>query len=105
MEVSMQCPLCAGPLRIRDVERYACERGHEISADDLRVTTQARVTVAFWMAIEALETEAEALRVLDSASHPDGTADLAEQAAKDAELLRQLATAHLPDRYADARGA
>lgn len=95
----MQCPLCAGPLHIRGSESFACERGHEIGADDLRSTIQARVTVAFWMAIEALETESEALRVLSGSGHPDGTAELAEQATKDAELLRRLANAHLPDQY------
>ena len=97
----MQCPLCAGPLHIEDLDRFACERGHQIGADDLRVTTQARVTVAFWMAIEALETEAEELLVLAASGHADGAADLAEQAAKDAEVLRQAATHHLPPQYAE----
>lgn len=97
----MQCPLCAGPLHIEDVDRFACERGHEIVADDLRLTTQARVTVAFWMAIEALETEAEALRVLAASGHGDGAVDHAEQAAEDAEILRQLSTRHLPEQYAE----
>jgi len=98
----MQCPLCAGPLSIDDVDHFhlACERGHEIEADDLRATTQSRVTVAFWMAIEALHNEAEALRALAAAGHADGVAELADQADKDATLLRELATAHLPPDYA-----
>ena len=85
--------LCAGPLHLREGADFACERGHEIAADDLRVTTQARVTVAFWMAIEALETEAEALRILAVAD--GGDTELAGQAAEDAKLLRDLAGAHL----------
>ena len=97
----MQCPLCAGPLHIRDLDRFACERGHEVGANDLRVTTQARVTVAFWMAIEALQTEAEALRALAAAGHPDGTVELADQADKDAMLLREVASAHLPPPYVE----
>jgi hypothetical protein len=98
----MQCPLCAGPLHVDDVDQlqFACERGHEIDGDDLRVTTQARVTVAFWMAIEALHNEAEALRALAASGRVEGTAELADQADRDASLLRQLASAHLPPDYA-----
>jgi hypothetical protein len=102
----MQCPLCAGPLHIEDMGRFSCERGHEIGADDLRVTTQARVTVAFWMAIEALDTEAEALRLLAASGDADGAEDRAEQATKDAQLLREQTARHLPPEYAeDTRGA
>jgi hypothetical protein len=98
----MQCPLCAGPLHVDDVDELhlRCERGHEIDADGLRVTTQARVTVAFWMAIEALHNEAEALRTLAAAGRVDGVTELADQADRDATLLRELATAHLPPEYA-----
>src|SRR3712207_5273321 len=95
----MQCPLCAGPLRIEDLDRFACERGHELEADDLRVAVETRVTVAFWMAIEALETEAEALTVLAASGHGDA-AENAEQAAKEAELLRTLTSRHLPPEFA-----
>jgi hypothetical protein len=88
--------LCAGPLHIEVEDRFACERGHQIEADDLLGSAQTRVTIAFWMAIEALDTEAEALRVLSSSGHADVAAHHAEEAARDAELLRELASRHLP---------
>lgn len=89
----MQCPLCGGPLHIENAEQYACERGHRLHGESLAESAATRVTIAYWMAIEALETEAEALRVL-SAEH-GGDEELAEQAAADARVLRDLASAHL----------
>ena len=52
-----------------------------------------RVTMAFWLAIEALDTEAETLRVL--AANDGGDERLADQATEDARVLRELAGAHL----------
>jgi hypothetical protein len=89
----MQCPLCAGPLHIEQADEFACERGHRLGGEALAEAAAARVTIAFWMAIEALESEAEALRVL-AADH-GGDEELAEQAADDARVLRDLASAHL----------
>ena len=101
----MQCPLCAGPLHIEQADQFACERGHRLGGEALAEAAAARVTIAFWMAIEALESEAEALRVL-TADHVEASTrsyarrfgedeELAEQAADDARVLRDLASAHL----------
>ena len=89
----MQCPLCGGPLHIETPNTFRCERGHELHGAGLAQTAAARVTMAFWMAIEALDSEAEALRVL--ATEHGGDPDLAARAAEDARLLRQMASAHL----------
>ena len=108
----MQCPLCGGPLRFEDVQRFVCEREHELNPDEMRVAASTRVAGALWMAIEALETEAEALRVLaasglgrgDRGDRGNGEQDLAEKAAADARMLRGLADEHLPtDRAHGAR--
>ena len=89
----MQCPLCGGPLHIERAELFACERGHQLEGDELARSVASRVTMAFWLAIEALETEAEALRMLSGGQGDND--QLAEQAADDARVLRELATAHL----------
>jgi hypothetical protein len=89
----MQCPLCGGPLHIERAELFACERGHELNGDELTRAVASRVTMAFWLAIEALETEAEALRVLSDGQ--GSNEQLAHQAVDDAQVLRKLATAHL----------
>lgn len=93
----MKCPLCGGPLHIREAERFACERGHEMNEAELEVAVSSRASIAMWMAIEALESEAEALRTLAAAS-ADGSryAEQAGAAEKDATLLRNLANGHVP---------
>jgi hypothetical protein len=89
----MQCPLCGGPLHLENPERFICARGHELAGADLAQSVASRVSIAFWMAIEALDSEAEALRVL---SPENGANDqLAAQAAEDASVLRKMASAHL----------
>jgi|SRR3954469_24297449 len=89
----MQCPLCAGPLHLENPERFVCARGHALTGSELAESTASRVTIAFWMAIEALDSEAEALRIL--AARDGGSNELASQAAKDAQLLREMAGGRL----------
>jgi|SRR4051794_26590369 hypothetical protein len=89
----MECPLCGGPLHIEVPERFVCERGHSLPGSELAASAASRVTIAFWMAIEALESEAEALRVLSDGDGADN--ELARQAAEDARVLRDMAGAHL----------
>ena len=89
----MRCPLCGGPLHLERPERYACERGHTLEGERLSEAAASRVTMAFWMAIEALEAEAEALTLLPAGR--GGNEELAAQAAEDAQVLRDMARAHL----------
>lgn len=89
----MECPLCGGPLHIEVPERFVCERGHALVGSELASSAASRVTIAFWMAIEALESEAEALRILGGGDGGDN--ELATRAAKDARVLRDMAGAHL----------
>jgi hypothetical protein len=89
----MQCPLCGGPLHLENPDRFVCARGHALAGSELAESTASRVMMAFWMAIEALDSEAEALRIL--AARDGGSDELASQAAKDAQLLRELASARL----------
>ena len=88
----MQCPLCGGPLHLEHPERFACERGHRLEGEELSQAAAARVTMAFWLAIEALESEAEVLQLLAGRDGGDGR--LAAQAAEDARVLRGMAQAH-----------
>ena len=92
----MRCPLCAGPLREEAVDLFKCEVGHELRGGELHRAATARASVALWMAIEALETEAQALRLLSSSGAADAPPALAEQAEADARLLRQISAAHVP---------
>lgn len=77
-----------------EAERVVCERGHEMAPQQLQAAALHRVTIALWMAIEALETEAQALQVLAASGRGDGSAALAEQAEKDALVLRTLVNTH-----------
>ena len=92
----MRCPLCAGPLREEAVDLFKCEVGHELRGDDLHLAATARASVALWMAIEALETEAHALRLLSASGATDAPPTLADQAEADARLLRKISAAHVP---------
>ncbi len=93
----IQCPLCGGPLHMEDGLVFACERGHQMDGEQMRVAAATRVTTALWMAIEALESEALGLRTMVSARASDGVAStLADQAEQDARLLRTMTTAHVP---------
>ncbi len=83
---------------------FECERGHALDADQLRVAAGSRATVALWMAIAALESEAAALRMLASMSSADGkTAQLADLAEDDARLLRGITAAHIPPGHGSSR--
>ena len=101
----MRCPLCAGPLREEAADLFKCEVGHELDGEELHLAATARASMALWMAIEALETEAEALRVMTAhgLDRGDGDQDLADRAAADARMLRELASEHVPTD--GARGA
>ena len=92
----MRCPLCAGPLREEAVDLFKCEVGHELRGDDLHLAATARASVALWMAIEALESEALALRLLSTTGATDAPPTMAEQAEADARLLRKISAAHVP---------
>lgn len=93
----MHCPLCAGTLTQQDADLFTCDVGHELSTGASRRQATTRATVALWMAIEALGTEATALRGLVK-SGGDGAVleSMAAQADEDARLLRELARAHTP---------
>jgi hypothetical protein len=104
----MICPLCGGPLHVDDARRFVCERGHELDHGDVQEAAGVRVMVALWMAIDALESRATALRSLASmgpASDGDHLLHDASEAEKDATVLRTLAARAVrnPD-YTDRRG-
>ena len=92
----MRCPLCAGPLREEAVDLFKCEVGHELRGGELHQAATARASVALWMAIEALETEAQALRRLSALGDGEAAPTLADQAEADARLLRKISVAHVP---------
>ncbi len=93
----IQCPLWGGPLEVRDAERFACERGHEISRDDVPVAASTRIGIALGMAVEVLDSEAAALPTSSAIARGDGASvGLAERAEQDASARRELASAHVP---------
>lgn len=81
----MRCPLCSGPVHEAD-ERLECEVG----GDEMRRSTDARLAGALWMAIEALDNEAQVLGLLARSSNHR----FAEDAASQATLLRDFARRH-----------
>ena len=94
----MWCPLCAGPLTEEDLDRFVCAVGHTLSRDELRRAANERANMALWMAIEALGSEAKALRRLagDGGGNDRRWTGMADQADEDARLLRGIADAHHP---------
>lgn len=53
----MRCPLSGGPLHAGDMPTFEWDRGHVMTADEMRTAVEARVGTALWMAIGAVETE------------------------------------------------
>lgn len=93
----MTCPLCGAPLAAEEAFSALSERADELPAEELGATAAARVAAAFWMAIEALESEAQALRALAGPPLGGGVGmdGSAEQAEQDARLLRALGERHV----------
>ena len=104
----MQCPLCSGPLQLDDARRFVCERGHDLGRAELERAAESRVSMALWMAIEALESQARALTIIaGTGDGGGGAAEHAEQAEADARILRQVVQAHAaetPPASADTAG-
>lgn len=92
----MRCPMCAGPLHEEAANVFRCEVGHELVGDELQNAATSRASVALWMAIEALETEASAFHAVADRADMSDMREMAEQAERDARLLRELSTAHTP---------
>ena len=61
---------------------------------DSRSAASHRASVALWMAIDALESQAEILRVT-ATQEGEGSTALADDAENDAALLRELASRHV----------
>jgi len=95
-EFTVQCPLCGGPLHLEASDQFVCARGHTIDGAVLPRLSSARLSAALWMAIEALDAEAEALRILGGTEDGDG---LASRATQDAQVLRAMAGAHLSEEF------
>ena len=57
----MHCPLCGGPVEATDPDAFACAVGHVVASEALERHAELRLAEAMWMAIEALESEAEVL--------------------------------------------
>jgi hypothetical protein len=81
--------LCGGPLHV-EANDLVCRRGHELDAVAFRESAAARASVALWLAIDALESQAEGLRFVARSQGDHADLMLAEQAESDARLLREL---------------
>ena len=74
-----------------------CAVGHGLSREELRQAANYRATLALWMAIEALRSEAQALRRLAPGVCDDPRWHaMADQADEDARLLHNLARTLAP---------
>ena len=86
----LHCPLCDGPVHEEEPGRYACAIDHEVGREALERHADLRLAEALWMAIEALDSEAEVLRVVGDGQ----SAGLADDAEKQAAILREFARRH-----------
>ena len=81
----MRCPLCNGP-----VDEGRGQFGDLVDAGQVRSGIDLRLSEALWMAVQALDNEADMLRVLGGA---DGER-LADEAGAQARRLRDFAARH-----------
>ncbi|HUR48311.1 MAG TPA: hypothetical protein VMY88_02115 [Acidimicrobiales bacterium] len=71
---------------------YECQLGHRVTSERLTRSADLKLSEALWMAVQALDNEADVLRVVGG-SDAAGFADAAEEQAK---LLRDFARRHAP---------
>ena len=85
----MRCPLCSGPLR-PDGDDFVCEVGHKVHPDSVAQDSERRLAEALWMAVQALNNEADLLRRLGD----DRGGQVADEADGQARVLREFAHKH-----------
>lgn len=86
----LTCPICAGPLHVQDPERVFCDRGHEMTSDDAARRLNHRLQEALWMALNALETEAEMWRSVAELDGSDKAMIRTDEIDDQAELIRSV---------------
>lgn len=86
----MRCPLCSGPVH-QDDGAFECEVGHGLDGEELVEASARQLAEALWMAMEALDNEAEVLRAVNGAD----AGRFADDAARQSQLLRDFARAHI----------
>jgi hypothetical protein len=67
-----------------------CAFGHRVDPDDLVKSTELQVSEALWMAIQALDNEADVLRAIGG----EEGRPYADDAARQAKLLREFGRAN-----------
>jgi hypothetical protein len=87
----MRCPLCSGPVHSEDRD-FRCEIGHRVGAAELSRSTELELAEALWMAIQALDNEADVLRAIGG----ERGAQFADDAERQARMLREFAHQHAP---------
>lgn len=92
----MICPLCGGPVHAAGGE-FECEVGHRVDAARLSASSELRLAEALWMAIQALDNEADVLRAVGGTEG----ARFAEDAERQAADLRAFARDHAPRVHGD----
>ena len=85
----MRCPLCSGPLHSDD-HGFECEVGPRVSGAQLSGATEVQVAEALWMAVAALDNEADVLRTLGG----EEGRRYADDAELQARRLREFAQGH-----------
>ena len=86
----MRCPLCSGPV-LDEGPTQLRAIGHSVEFADTGRSMDARLAEALWMAIEALDSEAEVLRMVNASDDAPG---MAAEAERQAQLLRDFAKRH-----------
>ena len=87
----MLCPLCSGPVHQENGD-FVCQVGHRVTAGHMADATELHLAEAMWMAIQALDNEADVLRALGG----EKGASFANEAESQAHLLREFARTHAP---------
>ena len=88
----VHCPLCGGPVHDEQDGPLRCAIGHQVTAEELAAATERRLAEAMWNAIEALDSEAMVLRLLEPTAHSES---LAREAERQAAMLLDFATRHI----------
>lgn len=87
----MRCPLCSGPVH-ESGGRFECEVGHRVDGDHLTTAADVGLAEALWMAVQALDNEADVLRAVGD----EHGARYADDAERQARQLREFARDHAP---------
>ena len=96
----LTCPICSGPLHLKNPDGAFCDRGHDMTSEQAAEALNRRLTEALWMALNALETEAEMWRSVAEVNGSEKPTEQRNNVDEQADLVRNLL--HISDSSASA---